>query len=77
MSSGHHKGDLLESYQLLDKTILLDHKKVYELENTFYSTEEILKELKEIIFEYDIILIMTNKDSQKFIQPIINYLEEK
>ena len=77
MSSGHHKGDLLESYQLLDKTILLDHKKVYELENTFYSTEEILKELKEIIFDYDIILIMTNKDSQKFIQPIINYLEEK
>ena len=77
MSSGHHKGDLLESYQLLDKTILLDHKKVYELENTFYSSEEILKELKEIIFEYDIILIMTNKDSQKFIQPIINYLEEK
>ena len=77
MSSGHHKGDLLESYQLLDKTILLDHKKVYELENAFYSTEEILKELKEIIFEYDIILIMTNKDSQKFIQPIINYLEEK
>ena len=77
MSSGHHKGDLLESYQLLDKTILLDHKKVYELENAFYSTEEIVKELKEIIFEYDIILIMTNKDSQKFIQPIINYLEEK
>ena len=77
MSSGHHKDDIFESYQALDKTILLDHKKVYEQKNTFHSTEEILKELKEIIFQYDIILIMTNKDSQKFIQPIINYIEEK
>jgi len=77
MSSGHHKGDLIESYQLLDKTILLDHKKAYVHENTFHSIEELLKELKEIIFDYDIILIMTNKDSQKFIKPIINYIEEK
>ena len=33
--------------------------------------------LKESIYDYDIILVMTNKDSQKFIQPIIKYLEKK
>ncbi len=29
------------------------------------------------ILEYDIILIMTNKDSQKFIKPILDNLENK
>tara|TARA_B100001079_G_scaffold271224_1_gene287943 strand:+ start:1291 stop:2589 length:1299 start_codon:yes stop_codon:yes gene_type:complete len=77
MSSGYHKEDLFESYQVLDKTILLDHKNMYEHKNTFNSIEDILSELKKIAFQYDIILIMTNKDSQKFIQPIINYIEEK
>jgi hypothetical protein len=26
--------------------------------------------------DYDIILIMTNKDSQKFIKPILKYIEK-
>ena len=37
----------------------------------------ILNIVDKTIFDYDIILIMTNKDSQKFIQPIISYVENK
>jgi len=57
--------------------ILLDHKKVYDYQNAYDSIETLMKKLQEIVFDYDIILIMTNKDSQKFINPIINHLENK
>ena len=45
-----------------------------------YKLKEIddeIKNLEEKIFDYDIILIMTNKDSRKFINPIINSIEKK
>ena len=77
MSSGYHKENLIDSFESFDEVFLLDQKNIYKHPNAYQSSEDLFKNLKEIIFEYDIILIMTNKDSQKFIQPIINYLEEK
>ena len=77
MASGYHKENLLKSFSSLDQTLLLDHKKVYKYKNAHGSIDTFLSELKESIYDYDIILIMTNKDSQKFIQPILRYLEEK
>ena len=77
MSSGYHKDNLINAFQALDETLLLDSKKKYSYKNVFDSDLDLISYAKEIIFEYDIILIMTNKDSQKFIQPIVNYLEKK
>ena len=77
MSSGYHKDNLINAFQALDETLLLDSKKKYSYKNVFDSDLDLISYAKEIIFEYDIILIMTNKDSQKFIQPLVNHLEKK
>jgi len=76
MSSGYHKENLIDSFESFDEVFLLDQKNIYKHPNAYQSSEDLFKNLKEIIFEYDIILIMTNKNSQKFIQPIIKYLEK-
>jgi UDP-N-acetylmuramate: L-alanyl-gamma-D-glutamyl-meso-diaminopimelate ligase len=76
MSSGHHKEYLINSFSSLDETILLDHKKVYKYDQTHHEIETLLLNLKERISDYDIILVMTNKDSQKFIKPILEYIEK-
>ena len=77
MSSGYHKENLIDSFESFDEVFLLDQKNIYKHPNAYQSSEDLFRNLKEIIFEYDIILIMTNKNSQKFIQPIIKYLEKK
>ena len=77
MSSGYHKENLIDSFESFDEVFLLDQKNIYKHPNAYQSCEDLFRNLKEIIFEYDIILIMTNKNSQKFIQPIIKYLEKK
>ena len=77
MSSGYHKDNLINAFQELDETLLLDSKKKYSYKNVYDSDLDLISYAKEIIFEYDIILIMTNKDSQKFIQPLVNHLEKK
>ena len=61
---------------LLDEFLLLDVNKNYKINNSFDSEKNLIKNIKEIISEYDIILIMTNKDSQKFINPIIKIIEK-
>ena len=77
MSSGYHKENLIDSFESFDEVFLLDQKNIYKHPNAYQSSEDLFRNLKEIFFEYDIILIMTNKNSQKFIQPIIKHLEKK
>ena len=77
MSSGYHKESLLESYSEIDHALILDEKASYEGSNIFNSLNDLLTELKKITKDYDIILIMTNRDSQKFIKPLKGYLEKK
>jgi len=77
MSSGYHKDSLIKSFGALDETLLLDHNKVYEYSNGFDSEKEMIDHIKTKIVKYDIILIMTNKDSQKFIKPILENFENK
>ena len=77
MSSGYHKENLINSFDSLDEFLMLDPNKNYKIYNAFDSENELLKNLEEKIFDYDIILIMTNKDSRKFINPIINSIEKK
>ena len=46
----------------------IDHKKVYERTSSYQDLKALLIiYVKDNIKDYDIILIMTNKDSQKFI----------
>ena len=75
MSSGYHKDNLFNSLNYVDRTIILDRQKVYEADDVFNSTEDLLFELRKIAKDYDIILIMTNKDSQKFITPLKDHFE--
>ena len=75
MSSGYHKDNLFNSLKYVDRTIILDRQKVYEADDIFNSTEDLLFELRKIAKDYDIILIMTNKDSQKFITPLKDHFE--
>ena len=75
MSSGYHKDNLFNSLNCVDRTIILDRQKVYEADDIFNSTEDLLFELRKIAKDYDIILIMTNKDSQKFITPLKDHFE--
>ena len=75
MSSGYHKDNLFNSLNYVDRTIILDRQKVYEADDIFNSTEDLLFELIKIAKDYDIILIMTNKDSQKFITPLKDHFE--
>ena len=75
MSSGYHKDNLFNSLNHADRTIILDRQKVYQADDIFNSTEDLLFELRKIAKDYDIILIMTNKDSQKFITPLKDHFE--
>ena len=77
MSSGYHKENLLDSFDSINGALVLDPKGIYQGDNIFQSISALLEELTKIIKDYDIILIMTNRDSQKFIQPILESLEEK
>ena len=77
MSSGYHKDSLIKSFGALDETLLLDHNEGYEYSNGFDSEKEMIDHIKTKIVKYDIILIMTNKDSQKFIKPILENFENK
>ena len=77
MSSGYHEENLLDSFESINQALILDSKGKYQGDNIFQSIDNLIEELIKKIKDYDIILIMTNKDSQKFIQPILKSLEEK
>jgi len=77
MSSGYHEENLLDSFESINQALILDPKGKYQGDNIFQSIDNLIDELIKKIKDYDIILIMTNKDSQKFIQPILKSLEEK
>jgi len=77
MSSGYHDEDLLNSFESINEALVLDAKVKYEGDNIFQSIDVLNDELIKRIKDYDIILIMTNRDSQKFIKPILESFEEK
>ena len=77
MSSGYHEENLLDSFESINQALILDPKGKYKGDNIFQSIDDLIEELIKKIKDYDIILIMTNKDSQKFIQPILKSFEEK
>jgi UDP-N-acetylmuramate: L-alanyl-gamma-D-glutamyl-meso-diaminopimelate ligase len=80
MSGGSHGMELLDTVACLDKTVWLDHKNVLSDGNDITSSDDIedfINQTKSILSEYDVILLMTNKDSHKILKPLINHLEKK
>ena len=80
MSGGSHGLELLDTVACLDKAVWLDYKNVLSDGNNITSSdniEDFINQTKLILSEYDIILLMTNKDSHKILKPLISYLEKK
>ena len=80
MSEGIHGNSLIESSSFFDEVVWLDHKSVIkETNNTniLNDLDGFIETIKNIIQDYDIVVCMTNKDSQKITKPIIDYLNEK
>ena len=74
---------MVMNYSMLlapSKTIWIDHKSILgeEIDDrlVFNSIDSSLIFIKDNICDYDIILIMTNKDSSLIYNPIIKHLEK-
>ena len=74
MSSGSHGNAIYDSVTVLDEVIWLDRNKVIKDVKSFNSHNECIAKIKSIIKDYDVALLMTNKDSSKLFEPIINFL---
>ena len=74
MSSGLHGNAIFESVTAFDKVIWLDHNKVIKDAESFNRHDECIGNIKSVIKDYDVVLLMTNKDSSKLYEPIIDFL---
>ena len=77
MSGGFH-GDMLFSIDNLGSEILwLDHKYILKNDkgNIHNSHDDLIQSISKIYLDFDIILIMTNKNSKNIIEPIKNIIE--
>ena len=74
MSSGSHGNAIFDSVTAFDKVIWLDHNKVIKDDESFNRHDECISNIKTIIKDYDVALLMTNKDSSKLYGPIIDFL---
>ena len=77
MSGGFH-GDMLFSIDNLGSEILwLDHKYILKNDkgNIHNSHDDLIQSISKIYLDFDIILIMTNKNSKNIIEPIKKIVE--
>jgi len=77
MSGGFH-GDELYSIDNLESEILwLDHKSILQNNkgNICNSYDNLIKSISEIYLDFDIILIMTNKNSKNIFKPLKDIIE--
>ena len=78
MSSGYHGNSIIDQTRKLDNTLWLDYKNVLSNnKKTFNNDKDFIESVKKIVFDYDIILLMTNKNSQKLLTPLIKYIEKE
>ena len=77
MSGGYHGANLEKSSQSLDRTLWLNLSGVPGESNEFSSVEALLADLKNNIHDFDVILIMSNKDSKKISEPLIELIKIK
>jgi len=76
MKSGHYGKALLESAHKLDYVYWLDGNRVLDHQNAFDDLENLLNVANKDLRECKNILLMTNSDSKKLIDPIVKILDE-
>ena len=77
MSQGHHGEDLYESASGLGKAYWLNLSSQKNKEFEYDSIKLLLTDLEKDIDNFDVILIMSNKDSKKISEPIIDLIKNK
>ena len=78
MSSGYHGNSIIDQTRKLDNTLWLDYKNVLSNnKKTFNNDKDFIESVTKIVFDYDIILLMTNKNSQRLLIPLIKYIEKE
>jgi UDP-N-acetylmuramate: L-alanyl-gamma-D-glutamyl-meso-diaminopimelate ligase len=79
MSGGSHGLSLVESAKSLTHVIWLDHNNVLSENSSIESTnttEDFISAALSVLSDYDIVILMTNKDSQKILKPIANHFDK-
>ena len=77
MSQGHHGDHLYESASGLGKAYWLNVSGKKNREFEYDSIQLLLTDLTKDIDNFDVILIMSNKDSKKISEPIIELIKNK
>ena len=77
MSQGHHGEDLYESASALGKAYWLNLSSQKNKEFEYDSIKLLVTDLEKDIDNFDVILIMSNKDSKKISEPIIDLIKNK
>ena len=77
MSGGFHGTNLHKSTNSLDKTFWLNLSGSEGEGNEFTSINALIHNLKDTLDGFDVILIMSNKDSKKISEPLIELIKKK
>ena len=77
MSGGFHGTNLHKSTNSLDKTFWLNLSGSEVEGNEFTSVNDLIHNLKDTLDGFDVILIMSNKDSKKISEPLIELIKKK
>lgn len=77
MSGGFHGTNLHKSTNSLDKTFWLNLSGSEGEGNEFTSVNTLIHNLKDTLDGFDVILIMSNKDSKKISEPLIELIKKK
>ena len=77
MSQGYHGQKLYESASELKKVYWLNLSGKKNQEFEYDSLKSMFENLKDEIRNFDVILIMSNKDSKKISEPIIDLIKSK
>ena len=77
MSGGFHGTNLHKSTNSLDKTFWLNLSGSEGEGNEFTSVNDLIHNLKDTLDGFDVILIMSNKDSKKISEPLIELIKNK
>ena len=77
MSQGHHGSELYNSASGLEQVYWLNLSSKKNQDFEYDSINLLLEDLKRDIDNIDVILIMSNKDSRKISEPIIDLIKSK
>jgi hypothetical protein len=77
MSGGFHGPNLHKSAKLLDQAFWLNLSGSEGEGHEFTSVDALLNDIKDTLDGFNVILIMSNKDSKKISDPLIELIKSK